>query len=307
MTESLRRRRIDITFTLLPTTSASTPNVTTNPTFAEGGNQVTLTNHRATVAIAVQGQAASAQLRVYGLTQSLLNQFSTLGRVRLTDQRTAVAISAGDDDAGMGVVFQGTLTGAWADYTGMPQVPLHVTARSGASAQLAIIPPSSYRDSADVAVIISNLAGQAGLAFENGGVTTKLANPYFPGSVMAQIAACARAARIEYVVENGVLAIWPRDGSRSGQIPLINPKTGLIGYPTFTGRGIAAQCLFNPNLRFGGRIRLESELPQANGHWSIYDIRHELDAGTPGGAWFTAFQAQALTNADSPALRASVV
>lgn len=288
------RRRLDITFTLMPTTSASSPNVTTNPTFAEGGNQVTLTNHRATAQIKKAGGLAmtECQFRIYGMSLSLMNQLSTLGRLPLAGRNNAISVSAGDDESGMGVVFQGTITNAWADFKGSPEVPFHVVAQSGMAGALAIAPPSSFTGSADVATIMSGLATQMGLAFENNGVTAQLANPYFPGALYAQAQACAEAAGIDMVVELGVMAIMPRGRPRGGQVPLITPQTGMIGYPAFTGNGIAIQTLFNPSITFQGLIKVESELTPANGQWRVYSLMHDLAAETPGGPWFTFLEAE---------------
>lgn len=286
---TFRRRRIDVTITLGRTTSASSPTVTTAPTFAEGGNTVTLTNHRASASIKMAGglSMAEAQVRIYGMTASLMNQLSTLGRVRLAAMNNTITVSAGNDVDGMGVVFQGTITQAWADFKGSPEVPFHIAAQAGITAALQVIPPSSYAGSADVATIMSSLAAQMGYTFENNGVTAKLANPYFPGTALQQAQACAQAAGIEMVIENGVLAIMPRGVARGGRVAVINAETGMVGYPAFTGNGIAIQTEFNPSVSFQGLVKVESDLPQANGQWRVINMLHDLDAETPGGAWFS--------------------
>jgi len=286
---TLRSRQIDVTITLGPTTMAGSPTVTTSPTFAEGGNTVKLEGHRASATIKMAGglSMAEAQIRVYGMTMSLMNQLSTLGRVRLAAMNNTVSVSAGNSEDGMGVVFQGTITQAWADFKGSPEVPFHIVAQSGMTAALQIIPPSSFTGSADVATIMSGLATQMGFTFENNGVNAKLANPYFPGTALQQAQACAQAAGIEMVIVNGVLAIMPRGVARGGQIALINAKTGMVGYPAFTGNGIAIQTEFNPSVSFQGLVKVESDLTPANGQWRVINMMHDLAAQTPGGAWFS--------------------
>lgn len=286
---TLRRRRIDVTFQLGPTTSASDPTVTTNPTFAEGGNTVTLQNHRASATIKQAGAAsmAEAQVRIYGMTPSLMNQLSTLGRVRLAQARNTISVSAGNDEDGMAVVFQGTITTAWADFKSAPEVPFHVLAQSGMAAALTIVPAASFTGAADVATLMSGFATQMGFAFENNGVTARLASPYFPGALLRQAQSCAQAAGIDMVIENNVLAIMPRGVARGGQIPLLSPSTGMVGYPSFTGNGIGVQCEYNPNVTFHGLIQVESDLPPANGRWRIINLLHDISAETPGGPWFS--------------------
>ena len=292
---TLRRRKLDFTIKLNPTTMASSPTVTTRPTFAEGGDTVTLTNHRASANIKMAGGAAmgEAQIRIYGMTLSLMNQLSTLGQVRVADQRNQVSVSAGNDEDGMGVVFQGTITHAWADFKGAPEVPFYITAHAGMAANLTIAPPSSFTGAADVATVMSGLAMQMGLDFENNGVTAKLASPYFPGTLRAQALACAQAAGIDMFIENNVMVILPRGASRGSRVALVNPRTGLVGYPAFTGNGIAIQTEFNPSVAYRGLVKVESDLTPANGQWRIVNMMHDLDAETPGGAWFSFMECMA--------------
>jgi hypothetical protein len=130
-----------------------------------------------------------------------------------------------------------------------------------------------------------------GLAFENSGVTGKLSNPYFPGSARSQAQACARAAGISMIIDNGKLAIWPKNGSRNGAVPLISPQTGMIGYPSYTALGIMLKTLFNPSIGFGGKIKVQSELPAACGEWAVYSLDHDLEAMMPNGRWFSTVMA----------------
>jgi hypothetical protein len=64
---------------------------------------------------------------------------------------------------------------------------------------------------------------------------------------------CATAAGINASVINGTLAIWPKFGSRGGQIPLIAPppKGGMIGYPVFNELGVMLRTLYNPTIGLG--------------------------------------------------------
>jgi hypothetical protein len=39
----------------------------------------------------------------------------------------------------------------------------------------------------------------------------------------------------------------------------LNPSTGLVGMPAVTPDGIQAQCLLNPKLRLGGRVKIDKK------------------------------------------------
>jgi len=77
----------------------------------------------------------SLNLRIWGMTLSKMNDLSTLGlKIVIGDPavlNNSVIVEAGDDDAGMSVVFHGTINAAWADFQSMPDCAFHVTANSG--------------------------------------------------------------------------------------------------------------------------------------------------------------------------------
>lgn len=281
------RRKIDLTFQL--GTGA----------FGETGfNTVTVSGLRVQASITKAGGTTlgEAQVRVYGLTPTLMNELSSLTRQIMMQRQNTLIITAGDDEAGMGVVFQGTIADGWRDLNAAPNSVLHVIALAGLFQKLKPVPPSSYPGSADAATIMASLAEQMGLSFENNGVSVILATPYLPGTAFDQAQRVADAANINWIVDAGVLAIWPRGGSRGGAIPLISPETGMVGYPAHNGVGIALTTLYNPSIRAGGTVQVRSEIPNACGQWFVTALTHDLESETPGGQWFSRFQGAPLYN-----------
>jgi hypothetical protein len=94
-----------------------------------------------------------------------------------------------------------------------------------------------------------------------------------------------RAAGIDYYIGQRTVAICPKNTPRKSLIPLISKDTGLVGYPTFDGPGVNFVCLFNPAIAFLGQVKIESDIPQANGYWSVMGVFHRLEALIPGGVW----------------------
>src|ERR1700712_3832474 len=157
-------------------------------------------NLKATVNVTYQGGASQtvASVTVYGMTLSHMNQFSLIG-VRPGQQRTnQILVEAGDTETGMATVFSGTITDAFIDFAGMPEVALVVQAHAGGLAAIKPVPPTSYAGYADVATIMSGIANQMSFGFENNGINQKLANPYFPGTAWEQADRCASAAGINW-------------------------------------------------------------------------------------------------------------
>jgi hypothetical protein len=236
------------------------------------------------------------------MTLSQMNDLSTLGLTVATGVNVvfnnSILVEAGDDDAGMSVVFYGTIYAAWADVQSMPDCPFHVTANIGAYEAAKPVPPSSYRGLVDVATVLSGIATLAGWNFENSGVNVKVWNPYLPGTARDQAYAIAQHANVNIIIDGGVpgtLAIWPKGAARNGAVPLISPDTGMIGYPTYTRQGIVVTTLFNPNINFGQNVQIKSSLSPANGTWNVSSLTHTLDTEVPRGNWFTRFEANALS------------
>jgi len=253
----------------------------------EGFDTVKLEGLRMSAIVIKAGGASlgELQLRVWGLTLDQMNKLSTLGMLAVAIRNNQVLLEAGDTDSGMSVVFSGTITNGWADMSGMPDVSFHVTGHAGMVEAMTPVPPISFRGGTDAALIMAGLATTMGLAFENSGVSVFLSNPYFPGTAREQARRCAEAGGFEWIIDSGVLAIWPRNGYRGEQIPLIGPKSGLIGYPSYTSNGISITTLFNPNIAFGTRFKLETSFEPAAGIWIVSTLMYRLEAEMPGGDW----------------------
>ena len=266
-----------------------------------GSNTYTLEDHRVSLTVTNAGSASMGQanIRIFGMTLSAMNEISTLGLIPGVFKPNMVRVIAGDDVNGMSTIYTGTITAAWADMMGAPDIAFTIQATAGLSEAMLPIEPSSYPGTADVAVILSDLASkmktpayEAGLQFENNGVSVILATPYFPLSGRAQIEAVCDHANIDWTIENGKLAIWPKGASRSQPIvPEISADTGMVGYPAYTATGIVVTTQFNPTIRYGASVKVVSELkPACRDDWHVMKLTHDLECDLPGGKWFTQVQ-----------------
>lgn len=293
------RRRIDLVFRL------------GQGSFGESGTDtVTVSGLRTQVQIEkVAGPGlGAAQIRVYGLTPTLLAQLSALNRATMAERNNLVTVLAGDDVSGMSVAFQGQMKVGQQCLNTAPESSLFVIAQAGGLATVQVTPVVSYPGTSDVAIMLQNIAAVAGWDFENSGVTMQLSTQYLHGDVMRQIRTLAEAGEgvFEYTIDQAskdkkqTLAIWPTGKARGSLIPLISPATGMVGYPNYsTSRiGLDIETIFNPQLLVGGMVQIQVDpscpLTVANGQWQVFNIQHELDSETPGGKWFTRFTASSV-------------
>lgn len=256
---------------------------------ASGSNTLTLDGLRTIVDIQHAGgmMMSTSTLQIFGMLQSDMNALSTLAWRALSVIRNTIRIDAGDDETGMSEIFVGQILNAWADYQGAPEVYFHIEAQAAYFDQINPVPAGSYSGPTDVATIMKTLATTMGLAFENNGVNAQLSDPYLPGTALDQARNVAKAANIDMYIDGSILAITPKGVARAAGIPVVNAGSGLIGYPTFDKIGVAFRCLYQPAIRFGGQVTVESTVTPANGTWRVYSMAHRLESERPNGEWFS--------------------
>ena len=110
---------------------------------------------------------------------------------------------------------------------------------------------------------------------------------YLANTAIEQAQEIARAAHCDLYIDNTTLAITPKGMARNANsIPLISKDTGLVGYPTFDSNGVVFRMLFDPRVKWGGIIQLQSDLTAANGQWIVLSMSYRLESERPGGEWF---------------------
>lgn len=279
MTTSFVRRRIVLSFSL------------GSGEFGEGQGQAVKVEGLRVAATIVKGVGPSmsnAQITVYGLTRSMMNRLSTQGMVVLpvdTVRLNTVTVEAGDEGGALTTVFQGNIGRAFEDFRQQPDAPFQIEAFTALFEAVKPADPQSFGEGTKVATIMENLAGQMGLTFENNGVDAVLSYPYLYGSARNQAQSAADQAGINMVIDDKKLAIWPKGGSRSGEAAEVSPETGMIGYPTYTSKGVEVRTLFNPAIVYGAKINVKSDLQAASGEWVAFALTYDLHSETPGGQW----------------------
>jgi hypothetical protein len=283
-------------------------------TFAgTGSNTITFPYLRTSARVANSGATIDqrATVRIWGVQQSEMYQLSTLGLVYNIVPKNVLTLAAGDLVNGFSTVFSGSILSAYGDYQAQPDVPFVFECVAGLAAGVAPVAPATFQGSTDVATIISGFARQLGMGFQNAGVNVKLSNPYFPGTVMDQLKACAAHAGIEVSFGANTLTIFPRGGSMSSSgvnAPIISAQYGMIDYPVLTTQGIIVKTLFSPKIAFGGLVQVGSSLlsgtlnaisaqnptfkppqttPAGNSIWSVFKLDHALDSQVPRGQWMS--------------------
>jgi hypothetical protein len=261
--------------------------------FADGSTTKTLRGFRSSVSVQGAGGATmtTAQVRIFGLSEDTMHLLTLTGGTLVDPNHTSqVAIFAGTQEP-LAQIFQGAIFQGWANIQA-PDASFDITAHEGMIGALTPGPPTTEKGGADVAQQMQVLAGNMHYHFENSGVTAQVNDPYLAGTWRDQAYSLAAMANINIIIENGLLAIWPKDQARrtGGDPIVVSPTNGMVGYPTFTEQGLTLRTLFRPDIPYGVAVTVHSHLQNAQGQWTIFQINHELECQVPGGKWFTEIQ-----------------
>lgn len=257
--------------------------------FGEGrGNTVTAEGLRVSANIVKGGLPSfdQAEIRVWGLTQSVMNHVTDLGKPLDRIRNNTIRVSAGDEGGGVADIFSGTIMTAYNDFNDPPNAAVSFTCISAQVEAAKPVPALSIKGSADIVTIMQQIAAAMGKNLVNWGVQgIVIPSPYYPGTATDQMRKAAQAANIWADANGDNLEIWPKDGHRGGLVPVISKATGLIGYPQYADAGVAIRALYQPGLVLGGQFKLETVISPASGTWNILRLIYDLESETPGGKW----------------------
>lgn len=110
--------------------------------------------------------------------------------------------------------------------------------------------------------------------------------------------------------DDGTIVAIPLTGYLPNEIVVLNSETGLVGRPEVTQNGISANCLLNPRIQVGNRVKIDNKAlnrtkitnrtaggpnsPAATGLLAseaadgVYRVVvHEMEGDTRGNAWYS--------------------
>lgn len=262
-------------------------------TFTSEGNvnQLQSTGLRVSCNI-INGNGAispTANIQIYGLAldkmlKLMRIQWNTMGAVQNT-----VLIEAGEEGKTLSRVYEGNITFAKIDMANAPNVSLNIESQSAIVDSLLPVQSKIFEANTDAATMIESICKDMGYQFENNGASKIIADGgTYNGTRINMIKSIADAADFDLYIEQNNIAICPKGGPRQIPVPIISPKTGLIGYPVPDVRGVSFKAFYDPLIRFGGLVELQDSLlgDTVNAKWRIFGTTVTIESNLEGGAWF---------------------
>lgn len=281
MNESFKAKRLRITITI--------------DDGAGIASQMIFTDHAMQVSVQKQGapELPKAHVSIYGLSERQMAQLTMLSFDALSLRRNVIEIAAGDAGGELSVVFQGEIMQSAPDMNAAPSPVMQIEAITAAYPKLTPLGPYAVSGEQSVDSLMGSFAEQASMTYAGYGVSTSLKDCVISGDPISKAEWVASTIGADLVLDGQEMSLVMPGSAIGEAVPLsqaeiINPETGEIGYPSFDSMGIQVTCLFRPELRVAGLMRISSGMPRATGLWKIYSVAHDLAANCPsGGPWRT--------------------
>lgn len=262
--------------------------------FQNGANQITVEGLPTTVDIQKQGgdERPSCTVTIGNLNIDVVKQLTTLSFRPLQRFKNQITVNAGEVGKQLQTIFIGDFENAYGEFQNAPTMNLMVKAIAAQHGALMATPATSVDGTEQVAKLMEQWAVEAGCTLENKGVNASVKNVVYRGSPVDKAKTLARDVGIDLIIDDGKFIITPSGQAVDGNAVLIDPKHGLLGYPAFSNDGIEFNMIFDPNVKIGGLVKIESIVPRASGIWKVTKINTKLEAYIPnGGSWTSSVSA----------------
>jgi hypothetical protein len=197
----------------------------------------------------------SAEIKVYNLSEATMS--------RMKKEFTRVVLQAGYQD-NLGVIFDGNIRGTRSGRENGTDTWLEITAADGDKAyNFAVVNKTLAAGSKP-----ADRVKACGDAFAAKG-TGQGYIPELPGKASSRPHVMYGMARkymrdeaantgCSWSIQDGKMTMLEDKGVLPGEAVVLTYETGLIGAPEQTNEGIKVRCLLNPQLKIGGRIKLDN-------------------------------------------------
>ncbi|CAI3933316.1 baseplate hub protein [Commensalibacter communis] len=267
-----------------------------------------------------------AVITIYNLPLDLAKTISTVGFYGREALSWAVQVeiyasldNSTEEKPVFAKIFSGGIMVCYADFNQQPTPSVRIEAQTLGGSNLLPAESISFKGQIPaidiVNTMVSNFQNKNGFVVTGDGtdaskfgfitkvinenVTATITNPNYHGDFWTQLQTLAKDADFEFIISNDILYIFPTDADLSFSPMRFTPASGMIGYPTYSSRGIIIRSLFKPSIKYGQSIDVyvtptkdTKEIAEIfNGKWNyMVSLSHDLSCNMPNGPWFTTIE-----------------
>lgn len=171
-------------------------------------------------------------------------------------------------------IFTGDIVSA--EIASPPDVTLTLKAKTGNAGTRDIV-TSGGQAMSKMSEIAAKIAKDCHVSLDFQATDKNVANWYFCGPALKQIERLQDAGNVKAFIDDDVLYVKDRDKALSGRLRILSQKTGMIGIPKATEKGLEVSYLIDGESCLGGMLRLDSKFnPSLNGDYIIEQLKFDI-------------------------------
>jgi hypothetical protein len=197
-------------------------------------------------------------IRVYNLQQETVNA--------IVSEYNQVTLQAGYVSSTSANIFTGTIKQFKYGKESNTDTFLEITAaEADVGYNFGFVNKTLERGSS-LADLVKACANALGVKVADGTIDLALTGGTMPrgkvafGLARVQMRQIADSLASRWSVQNGVLVLIKNTGYLAGDVIILNPQTGLVGFPEATDQGVEVRSLLNPLLQIGQRVHIDDAL-----------------------------------------------
>ena len=185
-----------------------------------------------------------------------------------------VTLEVGREQAGFFTLFVGDVTSA--EITMPPDVNLVMKCKTNNQSNAKIVSVSAGQRTT-LKQLAEQCATNNGLGLVYQALNKNIANYQFIGSAAEQIKSLQDVGKVDCFVDDKNLIVKDSGYALKDRVRILNIKTGLVGIPKATDKGVQVQYLVDAESQLGGTLRLESKFNKTlSGDYTITELKFDV-------------------------------
>lgn len=253
--------------------------------------------HRMSITVSQGGnQFGNAKVQIYGVNLDAMNKIARLWLEVLSPSNTDTLKIDVWDGSSFVPFFAGVITWSAINASAAPQVALEIEANSAMIAMNTVAPPYAQDTPIALQDALQQILGPTGLVveFAESVPALQIQKAHLTGTPMDQASALlGYFPELTWYINLQRFLVRPVNGPLGSDPIRVNKSTGMIGYPTYSTSGVTLGTIFDPRIRPGLALDIQTVFDFVNRtKWVAAVLQHTIQPNMPGGQWMTQIAAQ---------------
>lgn len=180
-----------------------------------------------------------------------------------------ITVMAGRQSTGVESIYTGDVTQAEPSMPPDRRLTMKALTQNGAKYKWA---SRSSPKTAQLSELSKGVAADYGLGLRFEATDKTVGNYLYNGSAAQQINKLEQVGDVDCFIDDEFLVVKDLGKGMRGDVRVISVSTGMVGNPVLDDKGVKVRMLFDPSIRLGQQIEIQSSVNKAaNGQYVIYN------------------------------------